>query len=200
MGDTAILRMLEIGDLYSQESPCLVICIQHHAGPDPGILNGFKYTSHTSPWPTGSCAVGWIQFQNACYKIEVDRRNWNDAEIACQSHGRNAHLASIHSAEENDFVFNLMGKPLDYTKGQAYWIGAHDTFKEGRFVWTDGSEFNYRTFPPGQPDGLPGENYLGSWILQYGHVTWNDYGIGWSFPSVCKYPLQSRCCTCCKDC
>ncbi|KAH0621120.1 hypothetical protein JD844_022156 [Phrynosoma platyrhinos] len=50
--------------------------------------------------------------------------------MACQSYGWNAHLASIHSTEENDFIFHLMGKPLDYTKGQAYWIGAHDTFKD----------------------------------------------------------------------
>uniref|UniRef100_A0A674JFW4 C-type lectin domain-containing protein n=1 Tax=Terrapene triunguis TaxID=2587831 RepID=A0A674JFW4_9SAUR len=61
-----------------------------------------------------------------------------------------------------------MGKPLDYTKGQAYWIGAHDTFKEGSFMWTDGSKYNFRTFPAGQPDGLPGENYLGSWTLENG--------------------------------
>ncbi|XP_053107195.1 lectin-like [Hemicordylus capensis] len=150
-------------------------------------------TSHTSPWPTGSCAVGWIQFQNACYKTVMERKNWTDAEIACQSHGRNAHLASIHSAEENDFVFNLMGKPMDHKKNEAYWIGGHDLFKEGRFMWTDGSEFNYQSFIPKQPDGQPGENYLGTWYLQYGHVTWNDYGIQKKISSVCKYPLRSRC-------
>uniref|UniRef100_A0A8C3SY79 C-type lectin domain-containing protein n=1 Tax=Chelydra serpentina TaxID=8475 RepID=A0A8C3SY79_CHESE len=61
-----------------------------------------------------------------------------------------------------------MGKPLDYTKGQAYWIGAHDTFKEGSFMWTDGSKYNFKTFGAGQPDGLPGENYVASWILENG--------------------------------
>ncbi|TFJ98519.1 protein lin-7-like protein B [Platysternon megacephalum] len=114
--------------------------------------------------------------------------------VACQSQGKNSHLASIHSAEENDFIFHLMGKPLNHTKGQAYWIGAHDTFKEGSFMWTDGSKYNFRTFPPDQPDGLPGENYLGSWILQNGFVTWNDYDASWSFPFVCKYTLRNSLC------
>uniref|UniRef100_A0A452H1T6 C-type lectin domain-containing protein n=1 Tax=Gopherus agassizii TaxID=38772 RepID=A0A452H1T6_9SAUR len=116
----------------------------------------------------GFCNEGWVQYQDSCYKASMEPMKWPDAEVACQSYGKNSHLASIHSAEENDFIFHLMGKPLDYTKGQAYWIGAHDTFKEGSFMWTDGSKYNFRTFPAGQPDGLPGENYLGSWILQNG--------------------------------
>ncbi|KAJ7344197.1 hypothetical protein JRQ81_000147 [Phrynocephalus forsythii] len=53
----------------------------------------------------------------------------HSSQMACQSYSKNSHLASIHSAEENDFIFYLMGQPLDYTKGQAYWIGAHDTFQ-----------------------------------------------------------------------
>uniref|UniRef100_A0A8C3HU74 C-type lectin domain-containing protein n=1 Tax=Chrysemys picta bellii TaxID=8478 RepID=A0A8C3HU74_CHRPI len=77
----------------------------------------------------GFCDEGWVQYQGSCYKAVMEPTNWHEAEVACQSHGRNSHLASIHSAEENDFIFHLMGKPLDYTNGQAYWIGAHDTFK-----------------------------------------------------------------------
>ncbi|KAM9148610.1 regenerating islet-derived protein 4-like [Pangshura tecta] len=139
----------------------------------------------------GFCNDGWVQYQDSCYKASMEPMKWPDAEVACQSYGKNSHLASIHSAEENDFIFHLMGKPLDYTKGRAYWIGAHDTFKEGSFMWTDGSKYNFRTFPADQPDGLPGENYLGSWILQNGFVTWNDYDASWSFPFVCKYTLRN---------
>ncbi|XP_053141565.1 snaclec coagulation factor X-activating enzyme light chain 1-like isoform X2 [Hemicordylus capensis] len=144
----------------------------------------------------GACQSGWVQYQSACYKAVSEPNNWTDAEISCSSLGKNAHLASIHSAEENDFIFHLMGKPLEYTKGQAYWIGAHDSFKEGVFVWTDGSEFSYQTFGNGQPDNLNGEHYLGSWFLQDGFITWNDYKPSWQFPSVCKYALgSSMCCS-----
>nr|XP_028593876.1 snaclec 3-like isoform X1 [Podarcis muralis] len=124
--------------------------------------------SQTCLCARGFCERGWVQYQNACYKAVTQPMTWTDAEMACQRYDRDSHLASIHSPEENDFIFHLMGKPLDYTKGKAYWIGAHDTFKEGDFVWTDGSKFDYRTFPPSQPDGLAGEHYLGSWVLQNG--------------------------------
>nr|XP_020647979.1 lectin-like isoform X1 [Pogona vitticeps]XP_020647980.1 lectin-like isoform X1 [Pogona vitticeps] len=146
--------------------------------------------SQTFLCSSGFCATGWVQYADSCYKAVMEPKNWNDAEMACQSYGRNSHLASIHSAEENDFIFHLMGKPLDHTNGKAYWIGAHDTFKEGSFVWTDGSGFDFQTFPPNQPDGLAGEHYLGSWILQNGHVTWNDFALSWHFPFVCKYNLR----------
>uniref|UniRef100_A0A8D0GVY3 C-type lectin domain-containing protein n=1 Tax=Sphenodon punctatus TaxID=8508 RepID=A0A8D0GVY3_SPHPU len=142
----------------------------------------------------GFCDEGWVQYRNACYMHVKEPANWMEAEVICQNHNRNSHLASIHSAEENDFIFHLMGKPLDYTKGKAYWIGAHDTFKEGTFMWADGSLFDFQTFGPNQPDGLPGEHYLGSWSLQNGFVTWNDFGISWKFPFVCKYSMRdSRC-------
>ncbi|XP_042295917.1 lectin-like isoform X2 [Sceloporus undulatus] len=134
-------------------------------------------SSQTCLCARGFCETGWVQYMNACYKVETVPKIWTDAEMACQSYGWNAHLASIHSTEENDFIFHLMGKPLDYTKGQAYWIGGHDIFKEGTFVWTDGSRFDFQSFPPNQPDGLFGENYLMSWYLQ----------------NVCAVPPQDLC-------
>lgn len=47
----------------------------------------------------------------------------------CQAYLQNAHLASIHTAEENNFIFILRGKLQDYHSGKAYWTGAHDLFK-----------------------------------------------------------------------
>ncbi|XP_075785236.1 lectin-like isoform X1 [Pelodiscus sinensis] len=135
----------------------------------------------------GFCDEGWVQYKDSCYKAVMKGAKWTDAEMECQSQGKFAHLASIHSAEENDFIFLLMGKLQDYTKGQAYWIGGHDTFKEGSFVWTDGSEFDFQNYGPSQPSG---ENYLGSWSVQKGHITWNDFVNDASFPFVCKYPLR----------
>uniref|UniRef100_A0A803T745 C-type lectin domain-containing protein n=1 Tax=Anolis carolinensis TaxID=28377 RepID=A0A803T745_ANOCA len=151
-------------------------------------------SSQTCLCASGFCEPGWVQYMDACYKNEKAPKNWNDAEMSCQKYGIHAHLASIHSTEENDFIFHLMGMPLNYTQGKAYWIGAHDTFKEGNFVWTDGSRFDFQTFPPNQPNGLSGENYLGSWQLVNGHVTWNDYVASWKFPSVCKYNLRNGMC------
>ncbi|KAM6466010.1 C-type lectin LmsL-like [Liasis olivaceus] len=157
-----------------------------------GITFIHDVSSQTCLCAQGFCARGWVQYKSACYKAVMQRKTWTEAEMSCQSYTPTSHLASIHSMEENDFIFHLMGKPLNYKIGEAYWIGAHDTFKEGTFVWTDGSSFDFHSYPPNQPDGLTGENYLGSWFLQNGHITWNDYVSSWRFSFVCKYSLANR--------
>ncbi|XP_070583180.1 lectin-like isoform X2 [Erythrolamprus reginae] len=163
-----------------------------------GITFMHDVSAQTCLCAQGSCASGWVQYKSACYKAVKQPNTWTEAEISCQRSTPNSHLASIHSVEENDFIFHLMDKPVDYTQGQAYWIGAHDTFKEGTFVWTDGSRFDYNSFPSEQPDGLSGEHYLGSWHIRNGKISWNDYRNSWQFFSVCKYYLANRGCSSCE--
>lgn len=141
----------------------------------------------------GSCDYGWVQYKNACYKRFNDIVSWPEAESTCLS--RNSHLASIHSEEENDFVFVLMGKPVDPFNKSAYWIGVHDTFKEGEYINSDGSKMTMLPFGKGQPDNLGNEDYIGSWYVENGHVTWNDYPLTpYAYPFVCKYYPGNRLC------
>ncbi|XP_043932032.1 C-type lectin-like [Protopterus annectens] len=152
-------------------------------------------TKETCMCVQGDCPDTWFQYKDACYKPVMTKMTWPNAEAHCQDHFNGAHLASVHTQEENQFIFTLMGKPNDYRKGQAYWIGAHDTFKEGKFMWTDGTDMDFRRFGQGRPNGLPGEHYVGSCIIQNGDVTWNDYGLSSSYPFICKQKLKksSRC-------
>ncbi|XP_021522999.2 brevican core protein isoform X2 [Aotus nancymaae] len=48
------------------------------------------------------CSPGWDAFQGACYKHFSTRRSWEDAETQCRMYG--AHLASISTPEEQDFI------------------------------------------------------------------------------------------------
>ncbi|XP_034276182.1 snaclec purpureotin subunit beta-like [Pantherophis guttatus] len=164
-----------------------------------GITSMHDVSAQTCLCAQGLCASGWVQYKSACYKVVKQRYTWTEAEISCQTYSPTSHLASVHSMEENDFIFHLMGKPVDYNKGEAYWIGAHDTFKEGTFVWTDGSRFDYNSFPSEQPDGLGGEHYLGSWFIRNGKISWNDYANSWRLLSVCKYYLANRGCSSCSE-
>ncbi|XP_078509329.1 C-type lectin mannose-binding isoform-like [Lissotriton helveticus] len=145
------------------------------------------------PDAQGSCDFGWVQYDYACYKRFNNVVSWPEAESTCLSH--NSHLASIHSKEENDFVFVLMGKPVDpYNRG-AYWIGVHDSFKEGQYMNSDGSKITMLPFGKGQPDNRGNEDYIASWYIENGHVTWNDYPLTpFVFPFVCKYYLGNRLC------
>jgi hypothetical protein len=65
---------------------------------------------------------GWKPFNGHCYLLVKNATNGNNAEKDCNSKG--GHLASIHSAAENTFVFNLLS-------GSSYlWIGGTDAAVE----------------------------------------------------------------------
>lgn len=48
------------------------------------------------------CAEGWLEFMGNCYLHFAERLTWADAEQRCQE--VNAHLVSISSQEEQQFV------------------------------------------------------------------------------------------------
>lgn len=49
-----------------------------------------------------SCEDGWVKFQGHCYLHVTERKLWLDAEQYCRY--ENAHLASIITPEEQNFV------------------------------------------------------------------------------------------------
>ena len=70
--------------------------------------------------------------------MTIEKKTWNDAESDCVKMG--PHLASIHSAEENDFVNKLH----DPTGVHNIWIGG---IKDGSsFKWNDNTAFNYQNW------------------------------------------------------
>jgi hypothetical protein len=79
--------------------------------------------------------------------------------------GRQGHLVTITSAEENAFVIALAG--------YNFWIAASDDVQEGVWRWVAGPEIGQILSPifwaGGEPNGGRGENFLAS---QDG---WKDY-------------------------
>ncbi|EYC10393.1 hypothetical protein Y032_0055g2535 [Ancylostoma ceylanicum] len=85
---------------------------------------------------------GWKKFSSFEYKVYSSSENvdFYEAEAYCQN--RSAHLVSIHSDEESEFVNNLFG-----TSRYQTWIGLL-----GRLMaWTDGSPFDYDWWSYGHP-------------------------------------------------
>lgn len=48
------------------------------------------------------CPDGWLEFKGSCYLHFAERDTWSEAEQRCQE--LNAHLVSITSQEEQQFV------------------------------------------------------------------------------------------------
>ena len=75
-----------------------------------------------------------------------------------------AHLVSIHSDEEHNFVVGL------YAGGFPWLGGQRDPANPVNFVWSDGTPWDYSNWVEGQPEGQGVEECVQDW----------DNGNGWN--------------------
>ncbi|KAK7933327.1 hypothetical protein WMY93_004223 [Mugilogobius chulae] len=116
------------------------------------------------------CPEGWTRFGSRCFKYIQETKTWIDAEKSCQTLGAN--LASIHSAEEDDFILDMIQKATGARNRT--WIGGSDAAKEGTWLWSDGSVWDYTAWHDGEPNNV--ENKEHSLMVNW-HTTpkfWND--------------------------
>ncbi|XP_049436960.1 galactose-specific lectin nattectin-like [Epinephelus fuscoguttatus] len=133
--------------------------------------------------PVPGCPPDWTRLDSRCFIFQNTERNAGDAERVCSSLGGN--LASIHRAEEL-----MLLKELIYKRSGSYsraWIGCHDGVKEGMWMWTDGSKFDYQAWGPGEPNnnGRTEHCVEMNWREQY----WNDIPCNVGRPFVCAKDL-----------
>jgi len=81
-----------------------------------------------------ACEPGWAQWDAFCYKHFWEKKTWFEAERLCRERG--AHLASIHSEEENRFVHAL-------TLGLSVWIGYTDLNQDSHYEWSDSTQDDF---------------------------------------------------------
>eukprot|EP00242_Pyramimonas_sp_CCMP2087_P017815 CAMPEP_0198212382 /NCGR_PEP_ID=MMETSP1445-20131203/25838_1 /TAXON_ID=36898 /ORGANISM="Pyramimonas sp., Strain CCMP2087" /LENGTH=217 /DNA_ID=CAMNT_0043886813 /DNA_START=279 /DNA_END=928 /DNA_ORIENTATION=+ len=90
------------------------------------------------------CSPSWIFFSStesggSCYRIfspPTGGLNWIEAQTRC-SLIDDAHLATVHSEEENVFINSL---------GDQLMLGGSDIASEGRWTWDDGSDWAYTSW------------------------------------------------------
>ncbi len=123
-----------------------------------------------------------------------DSINWTDAKAAAEAIGSDSHLATITSAEENEFIFSLVSGQSQYwfccTGGNANgpWLGAERASTSGSFGWITGEDFVYTNWAPSEPFGN-GDNIA---LFGPGNTqtsAWND--IGPNRPDVISYVVES---------
>uniref|UniRef100_A0A8C9TLX2 Ladderlectin-like n=1 Tax=Scleropages formosus TaxID=113540 RepID=A0A8C9TLX2_SCLFO len=105
---------------------------------------------------TQGCPSGWRRFNSRCFHYVSQKATWADAQIHCTRFS--ASLASIHSLQEYRFVQNV-------TRGfgnnfPLAWMGGTDAPQEGKWIWVDGTPFDFTKWAPGEPNNVRGEHCL----------------------------------------
>lgn len=78
--------------------------------------------------------------------------SWGAAKAACES--KDAHLVTLTSEAENEFVFDALINVESGALGENYLIGATDSAVEGNWEWVTGEKWSYTRWLSGQPDNL----------------------------------------------
>jgi hypothetical protein len=123
------------------------------------------------------------------YKRFDSEKTWSEARAYCDSiYG---HLATITTANENNFVFSQIG-----IAGIDIWLGGTDENSEGNWEWITGEPWSYTNWAAGQPDNCcGGQDYLDFWANAVGQ--WDDNGLPlWDpeFAFICEWETQQWTC------
>jgi CotH kinase protein/Lectin C-type domain/Putative metal-binding motif len=103
------------------------------------------------------------------------------AELDCVAQG--GHLASIHNdAQQSEIATRAL-----QIVGDPWYIGLNDLASEGKYVWTDGTPYDYSAWGPGEPndDGLKEDC---SQLASSAGMQWNDNWCGSDFRYICRLP------------
>ncbi|XP_056312701.1 lectin [Danio aesculapii] len=94
----------------------------------------------------------WFRVGKHCVKYFFRRLNFTQAEFNCRTKAPGAHLASVHSLQDNSYLLCIVKK--FNPKSLRIWLGAYEFFKSGQFFWLDGSFWNFNLWVPGEPNHM----------------------------------------------
>lgn len=135
------------------------------------IILGFSWGCNSI-----QCKIGWQEWNDACYKLFTDQKDYSEASATCKNDSAN--LVSIHSAQENEFVRSLLGN-------RDVFVGFSDSDVEATFVWVDGSSVKYTNWEAGEPDDDHG---MGDCVIVIGTTgKWNDTPCIMWYEFMCKF-------------
>ncbi|GCC20065.1 hypothetical protein chiPu_0021254, partial [Chiloscyllium punctatum] len=129
------------------------------------------------------CDAGWLPFQCNCYRLNTERRNWQEAQKSCvRSEGN---LISIHHLAELEFVLTQVKQDVE-----ELWIGLNDIKRQMNFEWSDGTPVRFTYWHPFEPNNFASgqEDCVTLWGSE---GRWNDGPCNLTLPSICKKPSCS---------
>ncbi|XP_067402907.1 C-type lectin BpLec-like [Emydura macquarii macquarii] len=132
-----------------------------------------------------SCPREWLSFQGSFYGYFSQEKTWMEAKAECQRNGHGAHLASIHSAGENDILAHYVKR--HHKKTSPVWIGLWHLDQNLTWRWTDESLVNFKAWDNGQPDGPKKKEHCVVLSHYADFQKWDDYPCEDKFSFLCKH-------------
>jgi hypothetical protein len=117
-------------------------------------------------------------FNGKKYLVYEDRCSWKTARERCKQLG--GQLVVIHDKATQEFITTL-------ANGRSVWLGATDEVKEGRWVWVDGTEMDFRHFHKGEPNNANNKEHMAV-MTKGGGGRWSDVRELNETNYVCEWP------------
>ncbi|XP_028668155.1 lectin-like [Erpetoichthys calabaricus] len=127
----------------------------------------------------------WYVVGSYCVKyFGQPQLNFSEAEFFCRKTVIGGHMVSVHSEEANSQILVLTMK--FNASNPRIWMGGLELFRTNRFIWTDGSDWNYDAWVPGQPDNTANiEDCVEmNWKA---NGKWNDGKCNLEKPFICAF-------------
>nr|QNH72441.1 toxin candidate TRINITY_DN29093_c0_g1_i2.p1 [Pachycerianthus borealis] len=108
-----------------------------------------EITSESIVYSQGLCDEGWTLYKSKCYRVYSPARIFDYAQKACTF--AHANIASIHSVEEDKYIYSLINKEVD-EKEKVIWLGMERVTPNFQMIWNDKTQINYTNWLPGEPN------------------------------------------------
>lgn len=115
-----------------------------------------------------------VEFNGHWYKVIQDNSisDWNAASQYCNA--QNGYLATITSAEENDFLYSYITQE-GYSSA---YFGLSDAASEGNWTWNNGEEVSYTNWHRNEPNSENSNEDYALFYYKYSDGSWNDGDFG----------------------
>lgn len=125
------------------------------------------------------CPVGWRPFQSNCYFPLNDNKTWVESERNCT--GLGAHLATISTEAEQNFIVQLLKRQF------SYFLGLSRENPEGQWQWVDRMPFNPHMvfWHKGEPKNDQKENCV-VLVNDQNKWAWNTFSCNSEASRICK--------------
>jgi len=114
--------------------------------------------------------------------FQLDANNVTQPQAIAACAAERAHLLSVHSEAERNFINDKYAANL-MNRGGSVWIGLVDRDKNLMWTWTDNSTNDYTRWDRDQPNGAEDEEYC---VTSRANGAWSDEACDSERGYICK--------------